>query len=522
MTNTDFAGAVVPQTNNAAFTETVEPKKERTHFAGVVLPESLQHTLLAMGYKQATPIQQQAIPVAMNRQDILGSAQTGTGKTAAFAIPLVARIHNDASSNAIVITPTRELAMQVMDIIGQLLGKQSKIKRATLIGGASMHLQLRDLKNNPRIIVGTPGRINDHLKRRTLDLSKTNFLVLDETDKMLDMGFAPQIDNVVKFLPQQRQTLMFSATMPDNIVRLANKNLNNPVRITVGSPNLPVPKIKQDVIHTKNDDKYTHLASELNTRMGSVIIFVKTKRNTDKLGTKLKRDGHSVDVIHGDLRQGARKRVIENFRDMKLRILVATDVASRGLDIPHIEHVINYDLPQVPEDYIHRIGRTGRAGAEGSALCLISPDDRKRWREIEKLIDPNTVSQKGSFTPENRGEPSGEKQRDYSSKRKRYKEGRGAGKNIGHKGSRDRNHDRNRNNDNRNDNRKRNDDNRGNSFNDQPEKNGNVFPEKRTNNHSNGFPKKKSERNNPNGNVHNRDRSNEKGFKKNFGTLRFG
>ncbi len=361
----------------------------KSNFAGVVLPEALQHTLLAMGYKTATPIQEQAIPVAMEGKDILGTAQTGTGKTAAFGIPLVAKIMSNDHSCALVMLPTRELAMQVMDIIGQMLGKQSKIKRALLIGGASMGLQLRDLKNNPRIIVGTPGRINDHLKRRTLNLTKTDFLVLDETDRMLDMGFSVQIDKIIDHLPDQRQTLMFSATMPANIIKLAGKDLKNPVRITIGSTTSPILKIKQDVIYLKNDEKYPILLEQLEKRQGSVIIFVKTKRNTDKLGVKLKKDGHSVDVIHGDLRQGQRKRVIDSFRDMDIKILVATDVASRGLDIPHIEHVINYDLPQVPEDYIHRIGRTARNGQEGSALCLISPDDKRLWRAIERMMDPN-------------------------------------------------------------------------------------------------------------------------------------
>jgi superfamily II DNA/RNA helicase len=360
-----------------------------TDFSQFGLPAQLNSALAQMKYTAPTPIQKQAIPLAMLGHDILGSAQTGTGKTAAFGIPLVAKILTNPRGNAIVLTPTRELATQVMDVITQLLGKRSFIQAALLIGGDSMHKQTAHLKMRPRIIVGTPGRINDHLERGNLILHDTNFLVLDETDRMLDMGFGIQIDRIVKFLPLVRQTLMFSATLPPEIVKMSAKYLKNPERIAVGSVNKPIVKITQEVIHVTDSAKYDELVKQVDARTGSIIVFVKTKRGADKLSERLNKHGHKTDTLHGDLHQRKRERVIQNYRDMRFRILVATDIAARGLDIPHIEHVVNYDLPQCPEDYIHRIGRTGRNGSEGSAICLISPDDGMKWRAIHRLLHPD-------------------------------------------------------------------------------------------------------------------------------------
>lgn len=360
-----------------------------TDFSQFGLPVQLNVALERMKYTTPTPIQQKAIPLALNGSDILGSAQTGTGKTAAFGIPLVARVLSNPRGNAIVLTPTRELATQVMTVITQLLGQRSFVQAVLLIGGDSMHKQTAQLKMRPRIIVGTPGRINDHLERGNLILHDTNFLVLDETDRMLDMGFGIQIDRIVKFLPQTRQTLMFSATLPPEIVKMSAKYLKNPERIAVGSVNAPVVKIQQEIIHVNDSGKYDELTKQINARDGSIIVFVKTKRSADRLSERLNKNGSKADTIHGDLHQRKREKVIQGFRDMKFRILVATDIAARGLDIPHIEHVINYDLPQCPEDYIHRIGRTGRNGSEGSAVCLISPDDGLKWRAIHRLMNPN-------------------------------------------------------------------------------------------------------------------------------------
>ena len=359
-----------------------------TTFADFNLPAALSANLVNMKYDTPTPIQAQAIPLALEGKDILGSAQTGTGKTAAFAIPLITRIMSSPRGSALVLTPTRELAVQVLDVISQLLGKRSFIPTVLLIGGDSMHKQCAQLRARPRIIVGTPGRINDHLERGNLILHDTSFLVLDETDRMLDMGFGVQIDRIVKFLPQARQTLMFSATMPAEIVKMSAKYLKSPERIAVGSTTQPIIAIAQEVLHMPESDKYPTLLTQLTSRTGSIIIFVKTKRGAEKMSERLNKAGHHTDTLHGDLHQRKREKVIQAFRDSKFRILVATDIAARGLDIPHIEHVINYDLPQCPEDYIHRIGRTARNGGEGSALCFISPEDGLKWRDIHKLLYP--------------------------------------------------------------------------------------------------------------------------------------
>ena len=359
-------------------------------FKEMKLPEALMHTLEHMQFTEPTPIQAAAIPLALQGKDILGSAQTGTGKTGAFGIPIVAKLISSPEGKGVVITPTRELAAQVMKQLQAMLGRRSKIKSALLIGGESMPKQLTQLRNKPRLIVGTPGRINDHLKRGSLSLKDVSFLVLDETDRMLDMGFTIQIDEIMKHIKSKHQTLLFSATLPNNIVRIAEKYLNDPERVAVSATSKPAENIQQDNMRINDADKYPELLTQLNARDGSVIIFVKTKYGTEKMATKLKKEGHSADAIHGDLRQNKRDRVIAAFRSKKYRILVATDVAARGLDIPHIEHVINYDLPQCAEDYIHRIGRTARAGATGSALNLISPADKKKWNAIDQLLNPGT------------------------------------------------------------------------------------------------------------------------------------
>lgn len=359
-----------------------------TTFQSMGLPDALNRELQNLQFNEPTPIQAKAIPPALQGKDVLGSANTGTGKTLAFGIPLVARLISNPRGSALVMTPTRELATQVMAQLQTMLGKHSAIKTALLIGGDSMQKQLRQLSNRPRLLVGTPGRINDHLKRKSLMLDRADFLVLDETDRMLDMGFTVQIENVMKYMASSRQTLLFSATMPQNIVRVAEKYLNDPVRVSVDATPVSI-SIKQETLHTNEAEKYQKLLSQLDVREGSVIIFMKTKYSTEKMATKLSKEGHKASAIHGDLRQNKRDRVIDAFRKQKSsRILVATDVAARGLDIPHIEHVINYDLPQCAEDYIHRIGRTARAGAEGSALSLITSADKGKWNAIDRLLNP--------------------------------------------------------------------------------------------------------------------------------------
>ncbi len=386
------------------------------NFEGFGLNPALMASLVKMKYQQPTPIQARTIPLALAGRDILGSAQTGTGKTAAFAIPLVEKLMNDPRGTALVLAPTRELGKQIMEVMHQLLGPKSQIRTAFIIGGEPMGKQYAQIKAQPRLIVGTPGRINDHLERGTLMLNKTSFLVLDETDRMLDMGFSIQLDRILKFLPEKRQTLMFSATLPKNITKLAEQYLNNPERVAIGSTVTPAAKIRQDVIRVDEAGKYDELVRELDARSGSVIIFVKTKFGTERLAKRLNREDFKAEAIHGDLKQSRRERVIREFRGQKYRILVATDVASRGLDIPHIEHVINFDLPQVPEDYIHRIGRTARAGAEGSALCLVSPQDGRKWHAIEQLINPDSSKPRGAKPCP----PAGKGKRPFKNGKKRF------------------------------------------------------------------------------------------------------
>ena len=366
------------------------------NFSDLPIENKLKNSIKFADFKIPTPIQSKSIPISLTGKDILGTAQTGTGKTLAFTIPMINRLIIDKNAMALIICPTRELASQVMQTVLKLNVREIGIGNALLIGGESMQKQLKKLKKRARIIVGTPGRINDHLKRQSLNLSKVSYLVLDETDRMLDMGFTPQIELILKFIPKDHQTLLFSATLPNNILRISEKYLNNPERIAVGSLSTPIEKIKQETFQITQDKKYHELINQLVERNGSILVFVKTKHGADKIVKRLKYDGHSADAIHGNLRQSKRERVINNFRNGKSRILIATDVAARGLDIPLIQHVINYDLPQVPEDYIHRIGRTGRAGKDGSALTFLTPSDRSMWNSISRLINPDfKISKEG-------------------------------------------------------------------------------------------------------------------------------
>ncbi len=372
-----------------------------TNFSDFGLSEPIMTALNKMGFDKPTPIQEAAIPLALNGRDILGSAQTGTGKTGAFSIPMIEMLIRNPSKTALVLTPTRELAKQVLDAIKSMIGNQQNMKTAFIIGGEPYGKQFAQLKNRPRIIVGTPGRINDHLDKKMMDLSNAAFLVLDETDRMLDMGFGVQLERIKKHLPAERQTLLFSATMPQEIVRIAKAYLNNPERISMGETNIVAPKIKQEVMRIRHEQKHDEMVKQLHERDGTVIIFVKTKYGTEKMAKRLREDGFTADALHGDLRQRKRDQIMRAYREKKFRILCATDIAARGLDVPHIEHVINHDLPQVAEDYIHRMGRTARAGADGSALSFISPADNRMWRAIEQLLgiksNDNDGGQKRSY-----------------------------------------------------------------------------------------------------------------------------
>ncbi len=394
------------------------------NFNELPIENKLKNSIRFADFITPTPIQSKSIPIGLLGKDILGTAQTGTGKTLAFTIPMINKLILDKNTMALIVCPTRELATQVMQTVLKLNVREIGIGNALLIGGESMQKQLKKLKRRARIIVGTPGRINDHLKRQSLNLSKVSYLVLDETDRMLDMGFTPQIETILKFIPKQHQTLLFSATLPNNILRISEKYLNDPERIAIGSLSTPIEKIKQETFQITQDKKYHELINQLVERNGSILVFVKTKRGADKIVKRLKYDGHSADAIHGNLRQSKRERVINNFRNGKSRILIATDVAARGLDIPLIKHVINFDLPQVAEDYIHRIGRTGRAGKEGSSLTFITPNDRSMWSSISKLIDPNFIATKKNkdknFKKNRRNKVSFKKNKNFKNKKKKF------------------------------------------------------------------------------------------------------
>ncbi len=392
------------------------------NFTELNLNPSLMQSLTRMHFKIPTPIQAQAIPPALIGKDVLGTAQTGTGKTLCYGIACINKLLNDRDSNALIICPTRELAVQVEDVLNGLIENNMNIKSAVLIGGESMQKQLRQLQKRPRLIIGTPGRLNDHLKRKSLKLHQSYFLVLDETDRMLDMGFTPQIEQILKFIPKKHQTLLFSATLPQNILNITERYLNDPIRIKVGSTTTPISKIKQEVIQVSEGEKYNKLLDELYKRKGSILVFVKTKRNADKLADRLHDDGHRCDCMHGNLRQSKRQRTLIAFRSGKIRILISTELAARGLDVPSIQHVINYHLPQVPEDFIHRIGRTARAGSEGCALTFITPNDMQMWNGIQRLINPNFKAEfknsKKRFNKNKRDKQSFNKKRKFKDKKK--------------------------------------------------------------------------------------------------------
>ena len=356
-------------------------------FSDFNLTSPILAALKNLNLSEPTPIQSLAIPLALEGRDLLGTAQTGTGKTFAFGIPLVNHLALNKESGALILTPTRELALQVLTALKSLTSKGNLLDAALLIGGDPIQKQLKQLKK-ARLVVGTPGRMKDHLKRKSLNLKQFDFLVLDETDRMLDMGFLEDIKAIIEKLPIH-QTSLFSATLPKNISDLAQKFLNKPERINAGKENSPIINIKQEVRNISQKEKFDQLKIELLERTGSIVLFVKTKRSADKIALQLRKDKLNAEAIHGDLRQIKREKVLMKFRKNQFQILVATDVAARGLDIPLIEHVINYDIPQNPEDYIHRIGRTARAGAKGSALTFLTPADKKNWYLIEKLLNPN-------------------------------------------------------------------------------------------------------------------------------------
>ncbi len=360
----------------------------RTNFFGELeLSRQVFQAVSDMGFEEPSPIQAQVIPVILEGTDVLGQAQTGTGKTAAFGIPIVELINPRFNQvQAIILAPTRELAIQVSEEMAKI-GRHKHIKTVPIYGGQPIDRQIRALRFGAHVAIGTPGRVLDHLNRGTLKLQHIKFVVLDEADEMLDMGFIEDIESILSKTPEDRQTLLFSATMPYEIRKLAGKFMKNPVTISVSRDELTVPQIDQVFYEARDKSKVDALARVIDMEdIRQAIIFCRTKRGVDELVAALESRGYFANGLHGDLSQTQRDRVMKRFREGKAELLVATDVAARGLDIENVTHVINYDIPQDPESYVHRIGRTGRAGKKGQAVTLVTPREYRQLRLIENLV----------------------------------------------------------------------------------------------------------------------------------------
>jgi superfamily II DNA/RNA helicase len=370
-------------------------------FQDVGLDATLLRALDACGFTAPTEIQSKALPPALDGRDLLASAQTGTGKTAAFALPIIQRllkkpVKRGHGPRALILTPTRELATQVTDVFTSL-GKYAHIQQGTIVGGVSFGPQNRLLRSPLEVLVATPGRLIDHMDRGNIDFSRLEVLVLDEADRMLDMGFLKAVTQIIKATPSDRQTMLFSATLEGKILEVAKKYLRNPERVQLAAAKQRHESIDQWMHPVQDQSKKRAMLDHLlaDPTMNQVVVFAGTKWRAKKLSTSLSKEGHSSAPLQGNMTQSARQRTMDQMRDGKVRILVATDVAARGLDVPGITHVINFDLPMTPEDYIHRIGRTGRNGASGIAISLVAPDERSKLGEIERLIgqsvEPRTV-----------------------------------------------------------------------------------------------------------------------------------
>ena len=362
---------------------------------------ALLRAVAEQGYTQPTPIQAQAIPVVLAGRDLLGAAQTGTGKTAGFTLPLLQKLVEKANTShsparhpvrALIITPTHELAAQVEESV-RTYGKYTTLKSALVYGGVGMQPQVDALRRGVDILVATPGRLLDHVQQKTVDLRQVQILVLDEGDRMLDMGFIHDIRRILALLPAQRQNLLFSATFPEEIRKLAASFMKNPMTVEVARRNTPAELVAQ-VAHPVPADQKRQLLAHLvkSNDWRQVLVFVRTKHGANRLAQQLLREGIEADAIHGNKAQNARTRTLAQFKAGSLRVLVATDIAARGLDIEALPHVVNYDMPHVAEDYVHRIGRTGRAGVEGEAVSLVSPEERPLLAAIERLINRKVES----------------------------------------------------------------------------------------------------------------------------------
>ena len=378
-----------------------------TSFSTLGLADALLRAVAEQGYTTPTPIQAQAIPFILAGRDLLGAAQTGTGKTAGFTLPMLQRLSENAPQGtgkhpirALILVPTRELAAQVHESV-RTYGKHMNLRSCMIFGGVGFNPQVTEIRRGVDIVVATPGRLLDHMQQRTIDLKSVEILVLDEADRMLDMGFIHDIRRVIAVLPAVRQNLLFSATFSDDIRKLSGTILRDPATVEVARRNAPIELVAQSVYLVDRDRKRELLAHLIKTGdWHQVLVFTKTKHGANRLAQQLEKEGIQADAIHGNKSQPARTKALKRFKDNELQVLVATDIAARGLDIELLPHVVNFDMPNVSEDYVHRIGRTGRAGSTGEAISLVSADDRPLLRDIEKLIG-RTIDQKSveGFAP---------------------------------------------------------------------------------------------------------------------------
>jgi len=371
---------------------TNELNAELSGFAELGITGQLLKAANAAGFVEPKPIQTKTIPSQLEGRDILGIAQTGSGKTAAFALPILSKIialgtkRRPKTARALILAPTRELAVQIEETIRKL-SKGAHVSTALVLGGVSRHSQVKKIAPGVDVLVATPGRLTDLVRERDLVLSDTTWLILDEADRMLDMGFINDVRRIAKATHPARQTALFSATMPDEIATLARDLLRDPLRIDVAPQGTPAAEIKQSVVLARTKQKRAILSTMLaDPAMQSVLIFARTKHGADRVTRDLERDGFPASVIHGNKSQNARQNALNGFRDGKVRILVATDIAARGIDVPGISHVVNFDLPDEAESYVHRIGRTGRNGADGTAITLVDPSENSKLRSVEKII----------------------------------------------------------------------------------------------------------------------------------------
>jgi len=358
-----------------------------TTFSQLPLSASLQQKLAANQFTTLTPIQEQSIPPALEGKDVIGTAQTGTGKTLAFLLPMIELLRREPSkqAKALVLLPTRELAQQVHVQFEMLCGKNI-CKAALVIGGVSEKTQIQHLRSGAGLIIATPGRLQDFIDRRLVDLRQVKLLVLDEADRMLDMGFLPAIRRVLKSLPEDRQTLCFSATMEQSVASLVHEYMRNPVRVALGSVLKPAESVELAAYEVRPDGKMEALRQLLYAETGQTLVFARTKRGAERIAKTLARDGFTAAMIHGDRSQSQRNGALAGFQDGRYQVLVATDIASRGLHVDDVAHVINYDLPKMAEDFIHRVGRTGRAGLQGRASSLIAGAEVIELRHIERAL----------------------------------------------------------------------------------------------------------------------------------------